>query len=188
MPLYVHHLKIEFHSSIPEVAKLDGQVLCSAPEFLLVVHGLAHLFQRLKRDMPEDRSTYGIYRDSVSYSERHAEADDRFSSFLSYLGNVEAAGADFPFSLEVSDYDPEARRFAAACMLLSEPISGKDAEDLHTIFHWLGIHMRAEINILPMFDPQVKTENLERAASIFTKFEQCLQLASEKNVSFSIDL
>jgi hypothetical protein len=140
--------------------------------------------------MPKHRSAYGfgIYKDSVSYSERHPEAEERFDSFLSYMADVEAAGADIPFSLELSDYDPEARRFAAACLLLSEPISGTDAKDLHAIFNRLGYHIKAEVNMLPMLDPQAKTENLERVAGIFERFERCLQVASEKNVSFSIDL
>ena len=109
-------LDISFHGDDPAAAELDGQPLTNVPGFLNFVHVLGGVLTFLGESDPDDRIVFGCYEKCAAYADRHPEAEKRFGSYLSFLKNASAMGAELAMPLDFSDYDLLARRLAAALL------------------------------------------------------------------------
>ncbi|HLG05504.1 MAG TPA: hypothetical protein VI383_05075 [Gemmatimonadales bacterium] len=179
-------LDIQFLDDDPAAAELDGSRLTSMPGFFNLVRVLGGVLPHLNR--PDDEMDFGIYQGVERYAQDHPEARERFREYLGFATEFreqvpEDARAQLDFPDDPEEYDPIASTFAAALMLRDSPIDGEEAG---RIVHLIAFIKGFGKILLAIPHPGLGPEQVGWALQVLERYNQCLEVASEKGLRFQI--
>ena len=176
-------LDIRFLGHDTATADLDGTRLTTVPGFLNLVRVLGQVLKHLND--ADDSMNLGVYRRAASYAQQHPEAEDRFRQYLAFAAKMaQLPDVQVGFSVDPADYDPLAGTFAAALMLRDDPMGGEEAREVLALTSFLGGFARS----LAMFsNVGADRESVEWMVEVLEKYNQCLELAADRSLSFRID-
>jgi hypothetical protein len=99
--------------------------------------------------------------------------------------SVSEDGIDMGVPLGLEGYDSVARRLSAALMLRDKPITGEEARKMSGLVSGLLGHSRTMARILNLFSEE-DAAAIKHEIEVLERFKRCVDVAAEKNVSFSI--
>jgi len=176
-------LDIKFLGHDAATADLDGTRLTTVPGFLNFARVLGSVLKVLND--PNDEQNIAYYRGCVKHAQKHPESAERFRQYLAFAGKMaELPDVQVDFSANPADYDPLAGTLSAALMLRDDPIGGKEAGEVLALTEFIGGFARL-LWMLPTTG--VDQKSVEWMVQVLTKYNRCLNVASEKNVAFRID-
>ncbi len=179
-------LDIRFEGDDPAAAELDGSRLASMPGFLNLIRVIGPVLNHLND--PSDDQNVAIYRGAERYAREHPEAAELFRQYLGFAARFreevpEDARSQLDFSDDPEDYDPIARSFATALMLREAPMGGEEAERVLPVTSFLATFARV---LLAIPHPGIGPDQVQWAIQVLQRYNRCLEVAAEKNLSFSV--